>query len=149
MYIYIYIYILLLYYISHCMSVYPYYYIIILYPFHIIIGIICIILHYIILYCIILYYISLSVPAPVPVRAPATGRRLPAAGNAGYRYPLLFYSERGILYYSTPREESFTILLRERSPLLFYPERGILYYSTPREVFHYYYYYYYYYYSRY
>ena len=27
------------------------------------------------------------------------------------RNPLLFYSERGILYYSTPREESFTILL--------------------------------------
>ena len=27
-------------------------------------------------------------------------------------------SERGILYYSTPREESFTILLRERNPLL-------------------------------
>ena len=26
------------------------------------------------------------------------------------RNPLLFYSERGILYYSTPREESFTIL---------------------------------------
>ena len=35
--------------------------------------------------------------------------------------------------YSTPREESFTILLRERNPLLFYSERGILYYSTPRE----------------
>ena len=35
------------------------------------------------------------------------------------RNPLLFYSERGILYYSTPREESFTILLRERNPLLF------------------------------
>ena len=33
--------------------------------------------------------------------------------------------ERGILYYSTPREESFTILLRERNPLLFYSERGI------------------------
>ena len=41
------------------------------------------------------------------------------------RNPLLFYSERGILYYSTPREESFTILLRERNPLLFYSERGI------------------------
>ena len=27
------------------------------------------------------------------------------------RNPLLFYSERGILYYATPREESFTILL--------------------------------------
>ena len=27
------------------------------------------------------------------------------------RNPLLFYSQRGILYYSTPREESFTILL--------------------------------------
>ena len=34
------------------------------------------------------------------------------------RNPLLFYSERGILYYSTPREESFTILLRERKLLL-------------------------------
>ena len=30
------------------------------------------------------------------------------------------YSQRGILYYSTPREESFTILLPERNPLLFY-----------------------------
>ena len=59
--------------------------------------------------------------------------------------PLLFYSQRGILYYSTPREESFTILLpernpllstpreesftillRERNPLLFYSQRGIL-----------------------
>ena len=40
---------------------------------------------------------------------------------------------RNILYYSPPREESFTILLRERNPLLFYSERGILYYSTPRE----------------
>ena len=48
-----------------------------------------------------------------------------------------FYSERGILYYSTPRkesfyystprEESFTVLPRERNPLLFYSERGILY----------------------
>ena len=27
-------------------------------------------------------------------------------------HPLLFYSERGILYYSTPGKESFTILLR-------------------------------------
>ena len=49
------------------------------------------------------------------------------------RNPLLFYSERGILYYSTPREESFTIPLRERNPLLFHSEKGILYYSTPRE----------------
>ena len=37
--------------------------------------------------------------------------------------------QRGILYYSTPREESFTILLPERNPLLFYsqsrlPEAG-------------------------
>ena len=40
------------------------------------------------------------------------------------RNPLLFYSQRGILYYSTPREESFTIqsftilllLLPERNP---------------------------------
>ena len=31
-------------------------------------------------------------------------------------------------YYSTPREESFTILLPERNPLLFYSRRGILYY---------------------
>ena len=37
------------------------------------------------------------------------------------------------LYYSTPREESFTILLPERNPLLLYSQRGILYYSTPRE----------------
>ena len=35
--------------------------------------------------------------------------------------------------YSTPREESFTILLPERNPLLFYSQRGILYYSTPRD----------------
>ena len=33
-------------------------------------------------------------------------------------------SQRGILYYSTPREESFTILLPERNPLLFYSQRG-------------------------
>ena len=39
---------------------------------------------------------------------------------------------RGILYYSTPREESFMILLPERNPLRFYSQRGILYYSTPR-----------------
>ena len=43
------------------------------------------------------------------------------------RNPLLFYSQRVILYYSTPREESFTILLPERNPLLFYSQRGILY----------------------
>ena len=52
------------------------------------------------------------------------------------RNPLLFYSERGILYYSTPREESFTILLRERNPLLFYSERPfqikIVLESSPR-----------------
>ena len=57
--------------------------------------------------------------------------RLPTAAITNP--PLLLYSERGVLYYSTPREESFTILLRERSPLLFYSERGVLYYSTPRE----------------
>ena len=34
---------------------------------------------------------------------------------------------------ASPREESFTILLPERNPLLFYSQRGILYYSTPRE----------------
>ena len=54
------------------------------------------------------------------------------------RNPLLFYSQRGIgiLYYSTPREESFTILLpeRNRNPLLFYSQRGVLHYSTPRVV---------------
>ena len=33
--------------------------------------------------------------------------------------PLLFQSERGLLYYSSPREESFTIPVRERNPLLF------------------------------
>ena len=38
----------------------------------------------------------------------------------------LLCSQRGILYYSTPREESFTILLPERNPLLFYSQRGIL-----------------------
>ena len=31
------------------------------------------------------------------------------------------------------REESFALLLPERNPLLFYSQRGILYYSTPRE----------------
>ena len=53
---------------------------------------------------------------------PINGTDSPAADQAvvGVRNPLLFYSERGILYYSTPREESFTILLRERNPLLFY-----------------------------
>ena len=30
---------------------------------------------------------------------------------------IYIYSQRGILYYSTPREESFTILLPERNPL--------------------------------
>ena len=38
-----------------------------------------------------------------------------------------------VISHKFPREESFTILLRERNPLLFYSERGILYYSTPRE----------------
>ena len=49
-------------------------------------------------------------------------------GHHLLRKPQSFYSERGILYYSTPREESFTILLRERNPLLFYSEvkpRGV------------------------
>ena len=62
-----------------------------------------------------------------------SARRTPnQGGRRAISAALLFYSERGILYYSTPREESFTILLRERNPLLFYSERGILYYSTPR-----------------
>ena len=54
---------------------------------------------------------------------------------SGSRISLLFYSQRGFLYYSTPREDSFTILLPERIPLLFYSQRGFLYYSTPREEF--------------
>ena len=37
------------------------------------------------------------------------------------RNPLLFYSQRGILYYSTPREESFTIsIYLSRLTLSFY-----------------------------
>ena len=49
------------------------------------------------------------------------------------RNPLLSKSERGILYYPSPREESFTIQVRERNPLLSKSERGIFYYPSPRE----------------
>ena len=51
---------------------------------------------------------------PSPGRDAEQKSRGPGPEVAGN--PLLFYSERGILYYSTPREESFTILLRERNP---------------------------------
>ena len=42
---------------------------------------------------------------------------------ANHSLSRICYTWIGILYYSTPREESFTILLRERNPLLFYSER--------------------------
>ena len=73
-----------------------------------------------------------SVAADQCPRTPATT----TIGISGRGYNLLlFYSQRGILYYSTPREGSFTILLPERDPLLFYSQRGILYYSPPPRAF--------------
>ena len=36
-------------------------------------------------------------------------------------------------YWKFPMDIPLTILLPERNPLLFYSQRGILYYSTPRE----------------
>ena len=44
------------------------------------------------------------------IEASIAGFQSAAAPLLRERNPLLFYSERGILYYSTPREESFTIL---------------------------------------
>ena len=70
-------------------------------------------------------YIYIYVNTRATSFAPPRVQR-PPRGTVVARY-------RGTLYYSTPREESFTILLPERNPLLFYSQRGILYYSTPRE----------------
>ena len=47
------------------------------------------------------------------------------------RNPLLSKSERGILYWPSPREASFTIQVRERNPLLSKSERGILNWKKP------------------
>ena len=54
------------------------------------------------------------VPSLKSSALPATS----AASQVRERNPLLSKSERGILYYPSPREESFTIQVRERNPLL-------------------------------
>ena len=72
-------------------------------------------------YIYIYHYLSISLSLSIYIyigpRRPRGPPRLPAAARAGDRDRA---GRRRVNYYSTPREESFTILLSERNPLLFY-----------------------------
>ena len=67
------------------------------------------------------------------IRQDARSFRYPPVPGSAEEMSKEDYAERGILYYPSPREESFTIQVRERNPLLSKSERGILYYPSPRE----------------
>ena len=71
----------------------------------------------VLIYYIILYYTILGLPLPSLRWSRFLGldpdttemiRNLPVEAQVSQLNPLLFYSQRGILYYSTPREESFS-----------------------------------------